>query len=426
MALTRREFMKLSAAGAAMAAGAPARAAGAKAGGRLVVIGGGFGGATAAKYVHMWSEGGIDVTLIEPNPVFVSCPVSNLVLSGDRTLADITAGYEGLTRRGIRVIRDAAVAVDHDKRSVRLAGGDSVGYDRLVVSPGIEFLWDTVPGLTPEIAQTRIFHAWKAGPQTLALRQQLADMKDGGVFALCIPRAPYRCSPGPYERASMVASYLKRFKPKSKVLILDANDEVQSKKALFMAAWKELYGGIVEYRTNQAIASLDPASRTVKFLYSPESVTADVLNVVPGQAAGAIARQAGLVTTNNRWCDIDWRTMESRAQPGIHVLGDATLAAPAMPKSGHITTQHAKVAAAAIVSLMAGEAPLPPPLITNTCYSFVDHDSAIHVASVHAYDEKDKTYKIVSGTYGVSVARNEAEAVYAAAWGRNILADALG
>jgi len=426
MTINRRNFIKVSAAGAAAAGigGLAGCAGGGKGSGNVVVIGGGYGGATVAKYVRMWSDGGINVTLIERNTNFVSCPMSNLVLAGERKLEDITVSYDGLRKHGVRVIQGEVTAVDADKRSVKLANGDSISYDRLVVSPGIDFMWESVPGLTPELANTKILHGWKAGPQTVALRKQLEDMKDGGVFAIAIPKAPYRCPPGPYERACMVAHYLKAKKPKSKVLILDANDDVTSKKGLFMAAWKDLYAGIIEYRPKHEISNLDANSMTLKFEFA-DAVKADVLNVVPGQRAGDIAKQAGLITANNRWCGVDWRTMESTARPGIHVLGDATLSAPLMPKSGHMTTQHAKIAAAAIVSLMSGEQAPDPMSIANTCYSYVDGKQAVHVASVHTYDAKDKTFKTVAGSGGVSAARNEIEGKYAWAWAKNVWADAL-
>ncbi len=427
MTINRRDFLKVSAAGAAIGTVSTllSGCAGAvKGSGHVVVVGGGYGGATAAKYIRMWSKGNIAVTLIERNPAFVSCPISNLVLAGEKSLTDITVSYDGLKNHGVRVIQGEALAIDVEGRTVKLASGDSIGYDRLVVSPGIDFMWNSVPGLTPELSESKILHAWKAGPQTLALRRQLEDMKDGGVYALCIPKSPYRCPPGPYERACLVAHYLKGKKPKSKVLILDANEDVQSKKGLFMKAWADNYKGMISYLPNHDITSIDAASNTVKFEFA-DAVKADVLNILPAQMAGSIARQAGLITANNRWCGIDWRTMESVAQKNIHVLGDATLSAAAMPKSGHMTTQHAKIAAAAIVSLMNGEQPADPMLIANTCYSFVDAKNAVHVASVHAYDAKDKTFKTVTGSGGLSAAASEVEGVYALEWAKNIWSDSL-
>jgi len=422
MTFNRRDFLKMS--GAAAAGALYGCAGGTRASGNVVVIGGGYGGTTAAKYIRMWSNGGINVTLVERNPAFVSCPISNLVLSGDKTMADITTGYDGLKKHGVRVVQGDAVAVDPVKRTVKLGNGQELSYDRLVVSPGIDFMFESVPGLTPALADSKILHAWKAGPQTVALRKQLEDMKDGGVFAIAIPKAPYRCPPGPYERACVVAEYFKTKKPKSKLLILDANEDVVSKKGLFMKAWGDLYKGIIEYRPNHVVTQLDANAMTLKFEFA-DAVKADVINVIPGQMAGGIAKAAGLITANNRWCGIDWRTMESVAHKNIHVLGDSTLSAPAMPKSGHMTTQHAKIAAGAIVALMSGEQAPDPMVIANTCYSFVNSKNTVHVASVHTYDAKDKTFKTVPGSGGLSSAANEQEAKYAMAWARNVWADAL-
>lgn len=423
MTLKRRDFIK--AAGATVAFGALyGCAGGGKGSGNVVVIGGGFSGATAAKYIRMWSGGGINVTLVEPNPNFVSCPISNLVLAGEKTINDVTTSYDGLRKHGVTVIHDTATAVDPAKRTVTLAKNGTLSYDRLVVSPGIDFMWESVPGLTPALADSKILHSWKAGPQTVALRKQLESMRDGGVYAIAIPKSPYRCPPGPYERACMVANYFKAKKPKSKVLILDANEDVQSKKGLFMKAWKDLYEGIVEYRPNHVITGLDANAMTLKFEFA-DAVKADVLNVVPAQMAGGIAKAAGLITANNRWCGVDWRTLESVAHKNIHVLGDSTLSAPAMPKSGHMATQHAKIAAGAIVAMMSGSEAPDPMVIANTCYSFVSAKSTVHVASVHTYDAKDKTFKTVPGSGGLSAAANELEAKYAMAWARNVWADAL-
>ena len=249
MLMKRRDFLKLGAAAGSMAALHGCAAGGNKASGHVVVVGGGYGGATLAKYLRMWSAGGVQVTLIERNPAFVSCPMSNLVIGGFKTLEDITVSYDNLKNKWqVRVIQDEVVAVDAAKRSISLARGGSMTYDRLVLSPGVDFMFDQIPGLNDAAAQSRILHAWKAGPQTVALRKQLEDMKDGGVFAISIPKAPFRCPPAPYERACLVASYFKQHKPKSKVIILDANEEVASKKDLFTKAWADLYNGIVEYR----------------------------------------------------------------------------------------------------------------------------------------------------------------------------------
>ncbi len=423
MTLNRREFIKWLSAGAGVAAiaGCAGTGGGASAG-RVVVIGAGFGGATAAKYVRMWAPD-IEVTLIERNSEFVSCPISNLVLGGSKTLKDITVSYDGLSKHGVRLVRDEALAVDPEKREVRLASGTTLGYDRLIVSPGIDFMYETVPGLNSADAQNRVPHAWKAGAQTVALRKQLEAMRDGGVYAIQFPKSPYRCPPGPYERACQVAHYFKAAKPKSKVLILDANEDVQSKKGLFMAAWNGPYKGMIEYRPNSELVDVDVKTLTAKLQF--DNVKADVLNVVPPHGAGTIARQAGLITVNNRWCGVDWLTMESVKVKGVHVLGDATLSAPAMPKSASMANQHAKVCAAAVIALIKGQSVNSAPMMVNTCYSFVDDKNVVHVASVHAYDAAQKTMTVVKGAAGLSDKANELEGAYALGWASNIWADAL-
>ena len=388
--------------------------------GRVVVIGGGYGGATAARYLRLWG-GNVDVTLVERNAQFISCPISNLVIGGSKQLADVTVGYEGLRRVGVKVLQAEVVAVDGAARQVRLADGRVLAYDRLVMSPGVDFLFDAVGGLRAAVDSGRVLHAWKAGPQTLALRRQLEALPDGGVVALSIPKAPYRCPPGPYERACLVADYLKRAKPRAKLLVLDANPEVQSKKALFEAAFAEHYAGVLEYRANAELKELSGQTARLEF----EDVKADVLNVVPPQRAGDLARTAGLVNVNQRWVGMNWLTMEAQASPGIHVLGDATFSAPGMPKSGHMANQHAKVAAAAIIQLLKGEPVSATPVVMNTCYSYVTGTDAMHVASVHQYDAAEKTFKPVPGSGGVSAASSQIEGRIALGWAANTWADAL-
>jgi len=423
MLMKRRDFLKAGAAAGAMAS-LYGCAGGGKASGHVVVVGGGYGGATVAKYLRMWSEGGVQVTLIERNPTFISCPISNLVIGGTKTMEDITISYEGLRSKwGVRVIQDDVVAVDAAKKTVSLKGGSAVSYDRLVLSPGVDFMWDEIPGLKSAEAQSKILHAWKAGPQTVALRQQLGSMKDGGVYAISIPKAPYRCPPGPYERACLVADYFKKSKPKSKVVILDANEDVMSKKGLFTKAWSDLYKGIIEYRNNSEVKDVEVATNTAVLEF--DKFKADVLNVIPPHRAGDIAHKSGIKLVNNRWVDINWQSMESTSTPGIHVLGDAIFPAPTMPKSGHMANQHGKLAAAAILNLLSGQAPNPEPVVMNTCYSFVDGKNAIHVASVHQYDAATKTVQPVEGAGGVSVARNELEGKAALGWAKNIWADML-
>jgi sulfite dehydrogenase len=423
MLLKRRDFLKIGAAASAMASLYGCAGSG-KAGGHVVVVGGGYGGATVAKYLRMWSEGAVQVTLIERNPTFISCPISNLVIGGTKTMEDITVSYDGLKSKwGVRVVQDDVVAVDAEKRMISLKAGGAMSYDRLVLSPGVDFMFDQIPGLDNADAQTKILHAWKAGPQTVALRKQLESMKNGGTYALAIPKAPYRCPPGPYERACLVANYFKEHKPKSKVVILDANEDVMSKKALFTKAWTDLYKGIVEYRNNSEVKDVEVGTHTAVLEF--DKFKADVLNVIPPHRAGDIAAKSGIKLINNRWVDVNWLSMESTSTPGIHILGDAVFPAPTMPKSGHMANQHGKLAAAAILNLLSGQEPNPEPVVMNTCYSFVDSKNAIHVSSVHQYDAATKVPQPVKGAGGVSAARNELEGKVALGWAKNIWADML-
>ncbi len=422
--MQRRDFLKAMGAGLSVAALAGCAAPGSRSGPRVVIVGGGYGGATVAKYLDMWSSGTLDITLVEVDPSFVSCPLSNLVLGGSKQIADLTVSYDGLRKRGIKVLFDTAQAVDPLRQTVRISNQVDLPYDRLVLSPGVSFLYDQVQGMGSADAQAKVLHAWKAGPQTVALRRQLEAMPDGGVFAISIPRAPYRCPPGPYERACQVAWYFKRAKPRSKVLILDGNEDVTSKKGLFMKAWNEDYKGLVEYRPNYVLTGVDVATLTAKF-ETADDVRASVLNVIPPQRAGAIAAQAGVITANNRWCEVNFLSFESIKVPKIHVLGDAIQIAPAMPKSGHMANQHAKVAAAAILNAFAGQAPNPAPVINNTCYSFITDRDVVHVDSVHQYDKEKKTFATVPGSGGLSPGPTALEGEYAFGWARNIWADAL-
>ena len=393
---------------------------------KVVVIGGGYGGATAAKYVRLLSDYKIDVLLIEPEPAFVSCPLSNLVLAGSRQMADITLSYADLTtRHGVTVVRDYANAVDTAKKTVTLAGGATIAYDKLVVSPGVELMFGTVEGLQQANASGQILQAWKAGAETLALRKQLEAMPDGGVFAITIPEAPYRCPPGPYERACVVAGYFKAAKPRSKVLILDANPDVTSKGPLFKKVWAEQYQGMVEYRGQHKATAVDAKAGIIKFDVQ-DDVKADVLNVLPAMRAGTIAVQTGLNNqASDRWCGVNFLTFESTAAKDVHVLGDAIQVAPAMPKSGHMANNHGKVAAAAIVAQLAGWEVNPAPMLTNTCYSFVDDKNVIHVASVHEYVALEKTFRAVARSGGVSAGPTALEGSYAFSWASNIWADTL-
>ena len=358
---SRRDFIKLAGASAVLSgcAGAPEAK---KPIARVIVVGGGYGGATAARYIRAWGGGAIEVFLIERNTQFVSCPLSNLVLGGSRRIEDLTMGYGKLRDEGVVVLHDEVIAIDAAKKKISLSKIADLNYDRLVVSPGIDFMYDQIAGYDAE-AQKTVLHAWKAGPETVALRRQLEAMKDGGVVLLSIPKAPYRCPPGPYERISQIAFYLKQAKPKSKILVLDANEDIVSKKGLFLAAWNDLYKGLVQYMPNHEVKEVHARASSVKTDF--DTFKADVLNVIPPQRAGNIAAQAKLITTNDRWCEVDWLTMESKAVAGVYVLGDATLSASAMPKSASMANNHAKIAAGAIVAQLTGQPVNPQPVIAD-------------------------------------------------------------
>jgi sulfide dehydrogenase [flavocytochrome c] flavoprotein chain len=390
--------------------------------GRVLVVGAGFGGATAAKYLKQWGGASIDVMLVDRNPAFVSCPLSNLVLGGSRKIADLTTSYDGLRERGIPVLQDNVQSIDPKTRKVVFGRLADQTFDKIIVAPGIDFMTNEIQGLDAE-AQKTVLHAWRAGAETVALRAQLEAMPDGGVYVLSIPKAPYRCPPGPYERACQVAHYFKTAKPRSKVIVMDGNPEIMSKRGLFTKAFNETFRGIIDYRPNSVVTEID-ARNKVAITEVGDKVRADVLNIVPPQRAGGIAQQAGLVNANNRWCQVDWITMESTAAPGIHVLGDATLSAPAMPKSGHMANQHGKAAAAAIVEMFNGRQPQPQ-MMANTCYSFIDDKSVVHVASVHRYVAEKKTMETVAGSGGLSSEANVLEGVYANSWAQTIWRDML-
>ncbi len=424
--MDRRHFIGQSAAALGLLAGFSGQARANLQKAEILVIGGGYGGATAAKYLRLFSNNTAKVTLIEPNASFVSCPLSNLVVGGSRTLADLTSPYDTLSKRhGIKIIQDSVASIDVDKKTVKLASGKTLRYDKAVVSPGVTLMMNSIEGLAQANKASVTLQAWKAGPETVALHKQLASMRDGGAFAISIPEAPYRCPPGPYERACQVANYLKQNKPKSKVLILDANQDVTSKGALFKKVWAEQYAGIIEYLPKHNVTAVDAKTKTIK-LEVQEDIKADVLNLLPAMSAGEIAVKTGLANSNGRWVNVNFLNFESTAQKDIHVLGDSIQVAYAMPKSGHMANQHAKVAAAAIVAELSGWEVNPAPVLTNTCYSFVNDKEVVHVASVHQYIAAEKTFKPVPGSGGVSPGPSTLEGVYAWGWAHNIWADSLG
>ncbi|WP_340117611.1 NAD(P)/FAD-dependent oxidoreductase [Pelagibius sp. 7325] len=418
----RRRFNTLLAAAAAAPFAAPyvAKAATAK----VVVIGGGFGGATAAKYLRRF-DSGLEVTLIEPNETFVTCPFSNTVIGGVNPIGRITHGYDGLRRHGVTVVQDLAAAIDAERKEVRLAGGSAVPYDRLIVSPGIDFKWGAIEGADESIVE-KIPHAWKAGAQTTLLRRQLEAMPDGGVFVISPPDNPFRCPPGPGERISMVAHYFKTHKPKSKIIALDPKKSF-SKQGLFKQGWEQLYPGMIDYRNLEndgRVVRVDADTMTLHTDFG--EVAGDVVNFIPPQQAGRIAQESGLAD-NTRWCPVQPATFESALVPGIHVIGDATIAAP-MPKSGFAASTQAKVAAAAIASVLNGQDPAAPKFV-NTCYSLVAPDYGISVAGV--YNVQDGKIVELEGAGGLSPGDadhsfRQREADYARGWYDSITQDIFG
>jgi sulfide dehydrogenase [flavocytochrome c] flavoprotein subunit len=393
---------------------------------KVVVVGAGYGGATAAKYIRMLSNNSIDVMLIEPNGEFISCPLSNLVVGGVEQIDAITTPYTGLSQKhGVRMVKDRVTKVDSQKKTVTTASGNTVSYDKLILAPGIGLNMDSIEGLTQANVDGVTLQAWSAGPETVALHKQLAAMPDGGVFAITVPLAPYRCPPGPYERACQVANYLKRSKPKSKVLVLDANPDVTSKGALFKKAWADMYPGLIEYRPSHTVTAVDAKTKTLKFELA-DDVRADVLNVLPSMRAASLVVDSGLATVNNRWAPVKFLNFESTQAKDVHVIGDSIQVAPGMPKSGHMANQHAKVTAAAIVAELNNIPVNTQPVVTNTCYSFVNASEVVHVASVHQYVAAESTFQSVKGAGGLSPAPSKLEGAYAWGWAKNIWSDTVG
>jgi NADPH-dependent 2,4-dienoyl-CoA reductase/sulfur reductase-like enzyme len=411
-------------AGLGAAAALPAPRALARAREPVVVIGGGFAGASCARALKAEAPD-LDVTLVEPNARFLACPFSNGVVAGLRPLEAQSFGYDGLARAGVRVVRQAASAVDPARRRVRLADGTELPYARLVVAPGIDFDFTAIEGYDAAAAQA-LPHAWKAGDQTLLLRRQLEAMDDGGLVVMAIPANPFRCPPGPYERASLIAHYLKTRKPRSKLLLLDAKDAF-SKQRLFEAAWNELYPGMIEWVSlsfGGRVTGVEVASRTLRTELAEHR--AAVANVIPPQRAGAIAQAAGVADATG-WCPVDPATFESTLQPGVHVIGDAAIGG-AMPKSAFTANAQAKVCASAVAALIAGRTPAPQKLI-NTCYSLVAPDYGISIAGV--YEPRDGLLADVAGAGGTSPLDaprdvRALEAAYAEAWFKTITGEVFG
>ncbi len=424
--LSRRRFARLAGAAAAVSFVAAPFVARGQAAGRVVVVGGGFGGATAARYLKKAAPE-LTVRLVEPAARFVTCPYSNLVLGGWRELESISHGYEALRDRwGVELVRDEATAIDTAARRVRLGGGDSLIYDRLVIAPGIALRAPEEGGIEgyDAAAHARMPHAWKAGEQTLLLRRQLEAMPDGGLFVLAAPPNPFRCPPGPYERASLIADYFKREKPRAKILILDSK-ETFSKQPLFQQAWARFYGDMIEWVSLAAdgkVVRVDAASGELETEFGTLH-RADVANVVPPQQAAAIARSAGLADASG-WCPVDARTFESRLAEGVHVIGDSAIASP-MPKSGFAANSQGKTAAAAVIAALSGQGQ-PQPAWVNTCYSHVAPGYAISVAAV--YRAGASGIEAVEGAGGTSPldwddANRKLESAYADGWYDSITAD---
>lgn len=418
----RRQAMSVLAGAAAMPYLAPRAMAETRA--RIVIIGGGFGGASAAHFLKAWLPNAV-ITLVEPAQVYTACPFSNLVIGGLREMRAQRFTYDGLRTRGVDVIHQRADDVDPASKTVTLKSGDTLSYDRLVLSPGIDFRWGALEGYD-EVAQTAMPHAWKAGTQTELLRQQLSDLQDGGLVVMSVPAAPFRCPPGPYERASLIASYLKTHKPASRLLVLDAKDAF-SKKPLFLEAWAKHYPDHLEWRGASdfgRVISVDPASMTLSTDF--DNYTADVANVIPPQKAGLIADRAG-VADETGWCPINPLDFSSPLQTDIHVIGDATIAAP-MPKSAFSANLQGKLCAFQIARTLSGQT-MAPTTLANNCYSYITPDEAVSIAGV--YTNGDGVLTSVEGAGGLSPAGaghdiRAAEAAQAEAWFDTITAETFG
>ena len=430
MTINRRDFIKASAGAVGTAAlGNLAGCASVQtgsAGPKVVVVGAGFGGATFARYLKLWAPQA-QITVIEPNTKFVSCPFSNTVLAGINKMDDITLPYDNLKQTVDNFVADTVTAIDTAKQTVTTAGGKTFAYDRLVLAGGIELQFDKVQGYDAE-AQKTVKHAWKASAdQTGVLRKQLEDMPDGGTFVMSVPKSPYRCPPGPYERASMVASYFKKAKPKSKVIVLDGNPDIASKKGLFLAAWKKHFGygtdnSMIDYRPNNMPRAVDAKKMMVGTEF--DDVKGDVINVVPPMRAAAVCAMAGVRDGNDgSWCTIDYLTFESKVTKNVHILGDSTLTN--FPKSGSVANNTGKMCAYALSEIFSGRPVDPAPVVTNTCYSGTGMGTAFHVATVFRWNEEKKSLVPPKDANGVSAEESELEMAYMESWANNVWADTL-
>lgn len=427
MSINRRNFLKVAGLGlGASAVGLPSLSFGQTAA-RVIIVGGGTGGATVAKYLKEISPA-TDVTLIEPNAVYHTCYMSNEVLSGERDISGIQVNYQRLAARGINILTERVTHIDPDARTVTTDGGQLLGYDRCVVSPGIDFKWETVEGYDPSVAE-RIPHAWKAGSQTLTLRAQLQAMDDGGTVIIAPPDNPFRCPPGPYERISQVAHYLKNNKPNSKILVLDAKNAF-SKQPAFELGWETLYGygpdGMIEWLPGDRVVQLNEANGSVTTA-NGFSYQGDVINIIPNQKANDIAFAADL--TDGDWCPVNLRSFESTRHPGIHVIGDACIGS-ALPKSGFAANAEAKACAAAVAALLA-EQPTPTPAFTNTCYSVVGQDYGISIIAMYQLAADGSAISKIAGAGGLTSLDASPEDLrrevdYAHSWYNNFVRDVFG
>ena len=424
MTINRRNFLKLlgAGAGAGAAAGLPMISHAAEImpnkARRVVVIGGGYGGTIAAKYIRM-NDPTIEVVMIERNKQFISCPFSNLVIGGVlKDMSSLTISYDKLAaNHGIKMVYDEVSAIDPAGKTVTVSTG-SISYDRLIVSPGIDFRFEEIEGYDAVETPKVIPHAWKAGEQTLLLRKQLQAMPNGGTVVMTVPLAPYRCPPGPYERSNMIAMYLKNNKPKSKLIILDANPDVTSKGALFKKGWAKHYSEIIDYRSAKKVTQVNAKNMTVT-VEGIEDIKGDVINLIPPQRAGAIAVKTGLVGPDKNWCPVNPTTFESTIHKDIHVIGDAS-SAGAMPKSGYSANSEAKVCAVNVVALMNGRETQELSGI-NTCYSYITDKEAVSVTGI--YKVAEGKIIAVPNSGGVSPDLSELEGIYAESWIKNILTE---
>ncbi len=431
MRFDRRTLLKYGAAGVGALATSqlplPALAAGEimpKSGPRVVVVGGGWGGATAAKYLRLMAPS-IEVVMIEKEDAFRSCPVSNWVIGGLRTMDDITVAYDTLANvHGVKVVQDTVTGIDPAAQTVTVSEG-SIAYDRLILSPGITLIYDGIEGLTAETARDVFPAAWKAGPETQRLRNQLAAMEDGGTVVMTVPLSPYRCPPGPYERACMIANYLKTHKRSSKLIVLDANQKIVSKGKLFQAAWDDFYSDTIEYWPDSKVVKADPSTMTVSTDF--DDIKGDVINIVPEQRANDLVDAAALRAQGRRWVAVNPWDYQSTEQPNIHVIGDATdqTTVGKVPKSGFIANSMGKVAAAAVAARIEGREPSRPSM-ANTCYSLVSADEGISVTAVYDWNEEESKMAAIEGAKGLSPERSAEVAANAEDWAQAIWADMLG